>query len=58
MSEIDVKNIFDGVQIGVEPGNESTDEILSLRGLRIERIVSHNHASPPGFWFEHASNEG
>ncbi len=57
MSGIDVKNIFDGIQTGVEPGNESIDQILALRGLKIECIVSHNHASPPGFWYEQVSNE-
>ena len=25
--------------------------------LRIERIVSHRHASPPGFWYEQADDE-
>jgi cupin 2 domain-containing protein len=57
VSGIDVKNVFDSARIGVEPGHESTDEILALWGLKIERIVSHNHASPPGFWYEQASNE-
>jgi cupin 2 domain-containing protein len=57
VSEIDIKNIFDRVQTGAEPGNESTDEILARRGLKIERIVSHNYASPPGFWYEQALDE-
>jgi cupin 2 domain-containing protein len=35
------------------PG-ETTDPILSTDAVRIERIVSHAHASPPGFWYDQA----
>ncbi len=31
---------------------ERFDEILRLGGVRIERIVSHGHASEPGFWYQ------
>lgn len=27
-------------------------ELLSRPGLKIERIVSRGHASPPGFWYQ------
>jgi cupin 2 domain-containing protein len=26
-------------------------------GTRIERIVSHGHASPPGFWYDQETHE-
>ncbi|MGD9889653.1 MAG: cupin domain-containing protein [Halothiobacillaceae bacterium] len=31
--------------------SECFDELLSRPGCRIERIVSHGQASPPGFWY-------
>ena len=40
------------------PGAEEHFETLFARpGLRIERIVSHGHASPPGFWYEQPEDE-
>jgi cupin 2 domain-containing protein len=30
---------------------EVVETLASARGVRIERIVSHGHASPPGFWY-------
>ncbi len=31
--------------------------ILQANNLRIERIVSQGHASPPGFWYDQEENE-
>ena len=31
--------------------------ILQANNLRIERIVSQGHASPPGFWYDQKENE-
>lgn len=31
---------------------EELTQLLATPGLRIERIVSHGHASPPGFWYD------
>jgi cupin 2 domain-containing protein len=31
---------------------ERFDDLLTRPGCRIERIVSHGQASPPGFWYE------
>ncbi|MDQ8022959.1 MAG: cupin domain-containing protein [Moraxellaceae bacterium] len=31
--------------------------LLTRPGLRLERIVSHLHASPPDFWYEQAEDE-
>lgn len=36
---------------------EHFEPLLTRPGLRIERIVSHRHASPPGFWYEQAEDE-
>ena len=32
--------------------DERFDDLLTRPGCRIERIVSHGQASPPGFWYE------
>jgi cupin 2 domain-containing protein len=37
--------------------NEPVDTLLTRPGLRIERIVSHGQASPPGFWYDQAEGE-
>lgn len=40
------------------PGqDEHVEPLLSRPGLRIERIVSHRHTSPPGFWYDQADDE-
>ena len=31
---------------------ESFQTILNSRSVRVERIVSHGHASPPSFWYD------
>ena len=36
---------------------ESFTTILQANDLRIERIVSQGHASPPGFWYDQNENE-
>lgn len=36
---------------------ESVDTLLSRPGARLERIVSHGHHSPPGFWYEQTEDE-
>jgi cupin 2 domain-containing protein len=36
---------------------EVCDEILAVPGLRIEHIVSHGQASPPGFWYDQPQAE-
>ena len=38
-------------------GGESFDILFARAGTRIERIVSHGHASPPGFWYDQAQAE-
>jgi len=45
-----VKNLFENLPLSAE--HECFDNLLAVPGLRIERIVSHGQASPPGFWYE------
>lgn len=44
-------NLFrDMPQAGLD--DESFKDLLAQPGVRIERIVSHGHASAPGFWYD------
>ncbi|MFN7733697.1 MAG: cupin domain-containing protein [Pirellula sp.] len=36
---------------------ELVDDVISRPQVRIERIVSHGHVSPPGFWYDQTENE-
>lgn len=31
---------------------EITEALVTAQGVRLERIVSHGQASPPGFWYD------
>ena len=37
--------------------DEQISELLTRRGLRIERIVSTGQCSPPGFWYDQPGGE-
>ena len=37
--------------------DESLQTLLATPGFRIERIVSHGHASPEGFWYDQEDDE-
>lgn len=40
------------------PGADETfDTLFEHAATRIERIVSHRHASPPGFWYDQEQAE-
>ncbi len=36
---------------------EHVDTLLNRPALRVERIVSCGHASPPGYWYDQAEGE-
>ena len=36
---------------------EIVQTLLTAADVRIERIASHGHASPPGFWYDQDENE-
>lgn len=50
-----IPNLYDDVP-SVLP-QELTHLLLAAHHLRIERIVSRGHASPPGFWYDQAEHE-
>jgi len=45
-----VTNLFS--EIPTDLPDELFDTILDVDSVRIERIVSHGHASPAGFWYD------
>jgi cupin 2 domain-containing protein len=48
-------NLFSG--LATRSLEELFNTLLEVPGLRIERIVSHGHASPEGFWYDQAQHE-
>lgn len=50
-----IKNVFRDLALPAD--QEQFTDLLEHRGVRIERIVSHAHASPDGFWYEQAWDE-
>jgi len=48
-------NLFADVRTSLPA--ELLQPLLERPGLRIERIVSHGHASPPDFWYDQAEHE-
>jgi cupin 2 domain-containing protein len=48
-------SLFEGLPMALP--EEVFTPSLERPGLRIERIVSHGQASPPGFWFDQAQCE-
>jgi cupin 2 domain-containing protein len=37
--------------------DEIIEQLVVSRDVRIERIVSHGHASPDGFWYDQSQHE-
>ncbi|MGE0606596.1 MAG: cupin domain-containing protein [Pirellulales bacterium] len=48
-------NLF--ADLPLNPPNELATILLEAADVRIERIVSHGHASPDGFWFDQGQHE-
>lgn len=48
-------NLFAGLPSSVP--DESFTTLLDAPGVRVERIVSHGHASPDGFWYDQPQGE-
>jgi cupin 2 domain-containing protein len=44
-------------QLPKELPDELVTSLVSSAALRIERIVSRGHVSPPGFWYDQAEHE-
>ena len=52
---IRTSHLFDGIP--PELHGELTDVLARGANVRVERIVSRGHASPPGFWYDQEETE-
>jgi cupin 2 domain-containing protein len=50
-----VKNIFTGIPASLPA--ELFEVLLAAASMRIERIISHGHSSPDGFWYDQDQHE-
>lgn len=52
-----MENIFSNIPLNLP--EELVEKIAggAEEGIKIERIVSRRHASPPGFWYDQDKNE-
>ncbi len=50
-----MKNLFSNFPLNSP--EELADKLSGNRTVRIERIVSAGHASPPGFWYDQPEHE-
>lgn len=48
-------NLFAGIPANLP--DELFTMLLDAKGIRVERIVSHGHASPEGFWYDQEQHE-
>ena len=49
------ENLFDGLPAPLP--QEAVRVLASGTAVRVERIVSHGHASPEGFWYDQDQHE-
>jgi cupin 2 domain-containing protein len=52
---MNIANLFS--EIPADLPDELFSSILDADPVRVERIVSHGHASPEGFWYDHDDSE-
>lgn len=50
-----MNNLFSDIPVDLP--DELSQSLLSTDSVRVERIVSHGHASPEGFWYDQGQNE-
>ena len=50
-----VKNLFADLPAGVD--GESFVTLFNNGAAKVERIVSHSHSSPAGFWYDQSDDE-
>lgn len=51
-----MENIFKNIPAHLD--SELIEKIAgNVEGVRVERIISHGHASPPGYWYDQDNNE-
>ena len=53
--DLTVKNIFADRPRAIDGENFST--LFESSSVKIEKIVSHSHSSPPGFWYDQNEDE-
>jgi cupin 2 domain-containing protein len=51
----EIKNLFDGIPVDID--EEFSEDLVTGKNVRIERIVSAGHASGEGFWYDQIENE-
>ena len=49
------KNLFS--QVPAQLADEFIDTILDTNSIRIQRIISAGHSSPPGYWYDQDTSE-
>lgn len=52
---MDGGNVYGGIPTTLP--DELVQTLASGKGMRIERIVSRGHCSPPGFWYDQSDDE-
>jgi len=52
---MDLYNLYDDIPANLP--DELFTDILATDAFRVERIVSHDHASPDGFWYDQEQSE-
>ena len=52
---MNAENLLDNLPASLS--EELFTTILQANSVRVERIVSQGHASPPGFWYDQEENE-
>ena len=50
-----IKSLF--AYLPEHPREELIENILQASNFRIERIISHGHCSPEGFWYDQGEHE-
>lgn len=51
----EIMNVFD--DLPQQLPKELVQTLISAANVRIERIISHGHASPEGFWYDQGQHE-
>lgn len=49
---ISIKNIFNLKNYNCNPNEEFFEILFQNENIRIERIISEGHTSPPDFWYD------
>jgi cupin 2 domain-containing protein len=52
---LEVRNLF--AELTAMPGGEESLTLWDNASTQIERIVSHSHSSPAGFWYDQPGDE-